>query len=316
MKSSVKEAGSSAKKPSKKKSLKRRKTQPSVEKSQKRKVRLNSQRIEIHPAAEMLPELSEDEFELLRSNIIRDDGSVNLTTKIVVDGDGKVVDGRHRVRILREAGYEAELANQIAARGGKWVEVLPPDTPVIGCVYRLQAGRRNTNLGRLQLRLLDEHDEAKRLDSEAKKAKTPNGGRESGGHLKRFYDKYRLRKERISELKLVREFATREELEDTDLAFSCLIRRCTQRRRSEQKLGNNHEVIGEEAQQPTGVRNPNRKANREKGLKSAATRILKLWSECEGNERIDFVRRFVDLIDDPEFKSVLLDHQEKTHCPK
>ena len=59
-------------------------------------------KLEVHPVAELFPLIEGAEFQ----ELVEDIGANGLRTPILLDGDGRVLDGRNRLRACRAAGVE------------------------------------------------------------------------------------------------------------------------------------------------------------------------------------------------------------------
>ncbi len=121
---------------------------------------LTHESIRLHPAAISMPKLEREEYQVLKRSIAPEGRSVHLTTPIVITSKGLIVDGRHRARVLVEAGYGDELVAQITARRGQWVELLPAEENPLHYAVKIQRGRRNCPVWKIARTVLPEYQKA------------------------------------------------------------------------------------------------------------------------------------------------------------
>lgn len=175
-------------------------------------ISLKHEKLRVHRKALGLRALATDVLEVLRGQIIQGDGSVHLSTPIDVAPRGSIVDGRHRARILVEAGYGDELVKQIEAGGGKWVRKLPKGEDLDLHVARTQMARRNCPTWQVALCLLD------RYKKEAAKGKLLQGKRRKEPGAKspvdEFCDAIKISKTTFHQMDLVERMASAEQMED------------------------------------------------------------------------------------------------------
>ena len=248
--------------------------------------------IPIHPAALALRPLSQSEFEMLRQQILQPDGTIHLTTKIVVNANGKIVDGRHRASIIVEAGYLDKLLAQIEARGGEWVEPIDEDVDPYVFVFKCQSGRRNTSRWQSYFPLLEHYERLLELGKQQFEAGILRPGQKTP--VQDFLEQIDISSGRISEIRTVRDFATPEELQEMDeghFSFHRLLKICRKRKEA-QRQDRPAAIVPLE---PAEVLKAKRK--KDKKVRNVAEQINDLLSDYDVLEQIDVVARLRDLID-------------------
>lgn len=172
-------------------------------------------RIQLHPACVMLPGLSEAEIDNLEADLITEHGEVKLRQPILIDHQGRIVDGRHRAKVLIRHGYGDYLADQIeeckiAAAAGEdsyepWVELLDEMSDPFVTAIRLQAGRRNLPQYLLARCLLASYQQAVHASPRGRKRKADAHREENA--VKKFCESVKIDK---------RIFQMAQKIENTD----------------------------------------------------------------------------------------------------
>lgn len=171
---------------------------------------LRHETIRLFPVATSLPKLEPEVYRILKREIVREDGTVHLTTRIIVTRDGRIVDGRHRARILVEAGYGKQLYEEIEARRGDWVEQLPDGEDPFIYAAKAQMARRNCPRWRIAWSIIPAYLEA----VEQGNLQRGKAGLEKGGKspVKTFCDKAGFSKAVFSQVARVQRTASPEDI--------------------------------------------------------------------------------------------------------